>query len=324
MSSGSQLYIGNLDDRVTETVLYELFVQVAKVKAVRLPKDKVTKRHQGFAFVQFHSPTSATYALDAMRGVVMYERTLKISEASSGGNNDDQKTSDQNLDFGPVVFIGNLDPIIDNGTLQSTFSTFGDIRGHIKIVRGEESCQSFITFETFEAADKAIDGMNGRLLMNRSLRVGFAFKEGTRDRHGDAVERQLWELRREHIVDEVIPVRVLEPEPKPRASPAPTPQPEVNSRASYQNYNRPGGDRSNNFNPGRGSRGGYNSGRSRGRGRGNGRGGRGGNQNFQGRDSQFSPYGGAGGQNSRGGFRGGHSNGRGGYNGGGGYYNSER
>lgn len=292
MSSGNQLYIGNLDDRVTEAILYELFVQVSKVKAVRLPKDKVSKQHQGFAFVQFHSQTSAKYAMDAMRGVLMFEKPLKISEASSslgGGNSNEDQRLNQQFDFGPVVFIGNLDPLTDNMTLQSTFETFGDIRGQMKIIRGGDTCHAFVTFQTFESADKAIKGMNGRLLLNRALRVDFAYKEGTTERHGDAVERQLWELRGEHIIEEE---EEEEAEEEVKPVPEPEPTPVVNPRGGYQTR---GGEFSRGGRGNFGNRGGpWNRGGNLGGGRGGSR--NGGNNSY----NSYHPYGGFRGNRGRG------------------------
>lgn len=258
MLRGSQLYVGNLDERATEDVLYELFVQVAKVKGVRLPKDKVTKRHQGFAFVEFHTGASAQYAMDALRGVAIYDRTLKISEASGagGGNGDSEDGADGERDFGPIVFVGNLDMLVDKGTLQSTFASFGEIRGGVHVVRGEDTNHAFVTFRTFEAADKAIEGMNGKLLMNKALRVDFAYKTGTKDRHGDSVERELWQLRSENVVDE--PEQKPEQKPKPKPKPndpsvsqgAPQAGPQVGAQgpaANFRGAHQPRGGHEQNF-----------------------------------------------------------------------------
>ena len=56
------IYVGNIDERVTEPLMWELFLQVAPVVLVHLPKDRVTNSHQGFGFVEFLSNEDATYA----------------------------------------------------------------------------------------------------------------------------------------------------------------------------------------------------------------------------------------------------------------------
>jgi hypothetical protein len=45
------VYAGNLDQKVTENVLWELFVQCGPVVNVHIPRDKITNEHQGYGFV---------------------------------------------------------------------------------------------------------------------------------------------------------------------------------------------------------------------------------------------------------------------------------
>ena len=47
------IYVGGLDDKVTEAIVWELFVQAGPVVNVHMPKDRVTQNHQGYGFVEF-------------------------------------------------------------------------------------------------------------------------------------------------------------------------------------------------------------------------------------------------------------------------------
>ena len=49
------LYVGGLDERVDEELLWELFVQAGPLQSVHVPTDKVTGRAVPFAFVEFRS-----------------------------------------------------------------------------------------------------------------------------------------------------------------------------------------------------------------------------------------------------------------------------
>jgi polyadenylate-binding protein len=71
------------------------------------------------------------------------------------------------------VFIKNLDKSIDNKALYDTFSAFGNILS-CKVVCDENGSKgyAFVHFETQEAADKAIEKMNGLLLNDRKVFVG--------------------------------------------------------------------------------------------------------------------------------------------------------
>lgn len=102
----------------------------------------------------------------------------------------------KSLDVGANLFIGNLDPEVDEKLLYDTFSAFGVILQTPKVMRDPETGNSkgfaFINFANFEASDAAIEAMNGQYLCNRSISVSYAFKkDGKNERHGSAAERIL-------------------------------------------------------------------------------------------------------------------------------------
>lgn len=70
------------------------------------------------------------------------------------------------------VFIKNLDKSIDNKALYDTFSAFGNILS-CKVVCDENGSKgyAFVHFETQDAADRAIEKMNGMLLNDRKVWV---------------------------------------------------------------------------------------------------------------------------------------------------------
>merc|ERR1712012_1186914 len=102
----------------------------------------------------------------------------------------------KNLDVGANIFIGNLDPEVDEKLLYDTFSAFGVILTTPKIQRDPETGNSkgfaFINYASFEASDAAIEAMNGQYLCNRAISVSYAFKKDSKgERHGSAAERLL-------------------------------------------------------------------------------------------------------------------------------------
>merc|ERR1719189_155667 len=102
----------------------------------------------------------------------------------------------KNLDVGANIFIGNLDPEVDEKLLYDTFSAFGVILTTPKIQRDPETGNSkgfaFINYASFEASDAAIEAMNGQYLCNRAIQISYAFKKDAKgERHGSAAERLL-------------------------------------------------------------------------------------------------------------------------------------
>jgi splicing factor 3B subunit 4 len=181
------LYVGNLDDRVSEELLWELMLQAGSVINVHMPRDKVSGTHQNYGFVEFRAEECAEYALKVMNMVQLFGKPLRVKKASH-----DKKS----LDIGANLFLGNLDPEVDEKLLYDTFSAFGGIIETPKVMRDADTCASrgfgFISFDSFEAADLAIECMNGQFLCNRQIVVQYAYKKDSHnERHGSEAERLL-------------------------------------------------------------------------------------------------------------------------------------
>uniref|UniRef100_A0A1B6DHC4 Splicing factor 3B subunit 4 n=1 Tax=Clastoptera arizonana TaxID=38151 RepID=A0A1B6DHC4_9HEMI len=181
------IYVGGLDDKVAETLMWELFVQAGPVVNVHMPKDRVTQMHQGYGFVEFMGEDDADYAIKIMNMIKLYGKPIRVNKASA---------HQKNLDVGANIFIGNLDAEVDEKLLYDTFSAFGVILQTPKIMRDPETGNSkgfaFINYASFDASDAAIDAMNGQYLCNRPVAVSYAYKKDAKgERHGSAAERLL-------------------------------------------------------------------------------------------------------------------------------------
>ncbi|XP_045473197.1 splicing factor 3B subunit 4 [Harmonia axyridis] len=181
------IYVGGLDDKVSDSLLWELFVQAGPLVNVHMPKDRVTMMHQGYGFVEFMGEEDADYAIKIMNMIKLYGKPIRVNKASA---------HQKNLDVGANIFIGNLDPEVDEKLLYDTFSAFGVILQTPKIMRDPDTGNSkgfaFINFASFEASDASIEAMNGQYLCNRAISVSYAFKKDSKgERHGSAAERLL-------------------------------------------------------------------------------------------------------------------------------------
>ena len=181
-------FVGNLDDRVTEEVLWELFLQTGPVASVYLPKDRISQERWNYGFVEMQSERDADYAIKILNMVKLYGKPLRVNKA----NSDRSKMPD----IGANLFIGHLDPSVDEKLLLDTFSTFGPVI-NARVVRDLDSqsdsqhTYGFVHFDSFEAADLAIECMNNQYLCNRQINVQYAYKKDSRERHGSEAERKL-------------------------------------------------------------------------------------------------------------------------------------
>merc|ERR550519_516623 len=122
-----------------------------------------------------------------MNMIKLFGKPVRVNKASA---------LQKNLDVGANIFIGNLDPEVDEKLLYDTFSAFGVILTTPKIQRDPETGNSkgfaFINYASFDAADAAIEAMNGQYLCNRAIAISYAFKKDSKgERHGSAAERLL-------------------------------------------------------------------------------------------------------------------------------------
>ncbi|XP_003812655.4 polyadenylate-binding protein 3 [Pan paniscus] len=161
----ASLYVGDLHPDVTEAMLYEKFSPAGPILSIRVCRDLITRGSSNYAYVNFQHPKDAEHALDTMNFDVIKGKPLRImwsqrdpSLRKSGMGN---------------IFVKNLDKSINNKALYDTVSAFGNILS-CNVVCDENGSKGygFVHFETHEAAERAIEKMNGMLLNGRKVFVG--------------------------------------------------------------------------------------------------------------------------------------------------------
>ncbi len=222
-------YIGNLDERATDAIVWELMIQAGPLVNLHLPKDRISQTHQGYAFAEFQTEQDADYACKVMNGLKLYGKPIRVNKASN-----DRKQ----IDIGANLFVGSLDPAVDEHLLYETFSTFGTIVGLPKVARdpatGEPKGYAFVSFDSFEAADAAVEALNGQFLLNKNITVDYAIKKDSKngERHGTAAERLLAAQARKN---NALPTQQYPP--APHALPQPYAQPPQSNGAPPPAWN---------------------------------------------------------------------------------------
>ncbi len=86
------------------------------------------------------------------------------------------------------IYVGNLNYATTEESLTNCFSQFGEVLSSIVIkdrATGQSKGFGFVEFAEAQSADAAIEGMNGKELDGRRLRVNMAEDKPRRDRpHG--------------------------------------------------------------------------------------------------------------------------------------------
>lgn len=177
----ASLYVGDLHPDISEANLYEIFQALGPVQSIRVCRDVVTRRSLGYAYINFHNTTDAERALDTMNyyaSPLTKNKPLRMmwmirdpSQRRTGAGN---------------IFVKSLEKSIDNKSLYDTFSQFGNILS-CKVAcddGGNSLGHGFVHFETQEAAQAAIDQVNGKLLEGRKVYVGKFLNKREREAAG--------------------------------------------------------------------------------------------------------------------------------------------
>ena len=106
-------------------------------------------------------------------------------EISSGGAKSNPRSNDKRLFMN--IYVGNLSYGITEEDLRALFAEFGDVSS-AKLIIDRETNRSkgfgFVEMSSNDAANKAIDELNGREVSGRALRVNEARPREERPRHG--------------------------------------------------------------------------------------------------------------------------------------------
>ncbi|XP_030564943.1 uncharacterized protein LOC115765488 [Drosophila novamexicana] len=73
------LFCNNLDERVTEEILYEVFLQAGPIESARIPLDN-TGRQRNFGFVTYQHKCAVPFAMELYQGLELFQKKVLIRQ----------------------------------------------------------------------------------------------------------------------------------------------------------------------------------------------------------------------------------------------------
>ncbi|KAI4300539.1 hypothetical protein L6164_033907 [Bauhinia variegata] len=183
-SEAGRLFVGNLPYSMTSSQLAEIFGEAGNVVTAEIVYDRVTDRSRGFAFVTMGSVEDAKEAIRMFDGSQFGGRTAKVNfpEVPRGGERLVMGPKVRNnykgfVDSPHKIYAGNLGWGVTSQGLRDAFAGQpGLLSAKVIYERntGRSRGYGFVSFETAEHVESALNAMNGVEVQGRTLRLNLA------------------------------------------------------------------------------------------------------------------------------------------------------
>ncbi|KKF95324.1 Nucleolysin TIA-1 [Ceratocystis platani] len=169
------LYIGGLDQRVTEEVLRQIFETTGHVQNVKIIPDKNAKGFN-YGFVEYDDPGAAERAMQTLSGRRIHQSEIRINWAYQASTNNKEDTS---AHF--HIFVGDLSNEVNDEILTQHFGPFGSLseaRVMWDMKTGRSRGYGFVSYRERADAEKALSSMDGEWIGSRAIRCNWANQKG--------------------------------------------------------------------------------------------------------------------------------------------------
>ncbi|KAL2202061.1 hypothetical protein CC79DRAFT_1280516 [Sarocladium strictum] len=169
------LYVGGLDQRVTEDVLRQIFETTGHVQSVKIIPDKNAKGFN-YGFVEYDDPGAAERAMQTLSGRRVHQSEIRVNWAYQSNTSTKEDTSSHFH-----IFVGDLSNEVNDEILTQAFSAFGSVseaRVMWDMKTGRSRGYGFVAFRDRPEAEKALSSMDGEWLGSRAIRCNWANQKG--------------------------------------------------------------------------------------------------------------------------------------------------
>lgn len=203
-----QVFVGNLPFAVDEEELTSSIKErIDYFKTVYIPKDRESGRSRGFGYVHFDDQSKAETAAEALTGLEIEGRILKVDVAQPREQR--KRTPQENC-----AFIGNLDyEVTEDQVMEMCNDLLGEgvaqkVRLLINRETGLPRGYGHIDFSNPEDANRAIETLNGVEMVGRVIKVDHAQRRDPakpRKQFGDAnsvfIGNLAWDITHEMCLE---------------------------------------------------------------------------------------------------------------------------
>lgn len=179
-SGVGNVFIKNLDKSIDNKAMYDTFSAFGNILSCKVAQDEkgVSK---GYGFVHFETEEAATMSIDKVNGMLLNDKKVFVGRFIP--RKEREKALGEKNKLFTNVYVKNFGDDLLDETLQQMFEKFGKITSHKVMSKddGKSRGFGFVAFESAEAAEAAVDELNGKDLGDgKTLYVGRAQKKAER------------------------------------------------------------------------------------------------------------------------------------------------
>ncbi|XP_029650094.1 polyadenylate-binding protein 4-like [Octopus sinensis] len=172
------VFIKNLDKSIDNKALYDTFSAFGNILSCKIVSDESGSK--GYGFVHFETGEAARCAIEKVNGMLLNGKKVYVGKFIPRRERM-QQLGDKYKKF-TNVYVKNFNDDLDDDKLRQVFEKFGKIASAkvMKDETGKSKGFGFVSFEEAEAAEAAVNEINGMDMNGRILYAGRAQKKAER------------------------------------------------------------------------------------------------------------------------------------------------
>jgi len=179
-SGVGNVFIKNLDKSIDNKAMYDTFSAFGNILSCKVAQD-VEGNSKGYGFVHFETEEAATNAIQKVNGMLLNDKKVFVGRFVP--RKEREKELGEKAKKFTNVYVKNFGEELGDEKLKELFSKYGKITSY-KVIMAEEGSKNkgfgFVSFEDSEAAEKAVEELNGIEMSGKTLYVGRAQKKAER------------------------------------------------------------------------------------------------------------------------------------------------
>jgi len=182
--SWTNVYVKDIDPEISDEEFRQLFEKFGPVNSPLIKRDEKTGVSTGFGFVNFERHEDASAAVEALNGRKLGSKNITCCRAMKRVERETKLKREWeqqkfNKYHGINLYVKHIEDEVDEETLRREFSAFGEVKScKIQVdEKGSSKGFGFVCFSTPEEAQKAIIGLNSKILQGQKKPLFVALHE---------------------------------------------------------------------------------------------------------------------------------------------------